>query len=333
MVLRPYPLETNPMQRFRVSEDSMRPTLVPGDEFVATASRPARVGDIVALPHPDREDFWLVKRLAAGPGETVDGVGPLGSGEAWVLSDNPDGGVSDSRRFGPVPVAGLRPVVTRLDETTFTEAVDLLGAEEEAFASVIGAHGQPPFWHRPEGFPTLVWLIMEQQVSLESGAEMYRRLHGLLGEITPEAVVGSGEVGLRSIGITRQKATYLLDLAALIADGDLDLEQLGRATQDQARSMLLDVRGIGPWTADVYLLSALRLPDAFPLGDRALQVGTGEVLGLTSVPDVAELELLSTPWRPVRAVAARIIWHFYLASRGRVEPPDPTVEHPSGRGA
>ena len=311
----------------------MRPVLAPGDEFVATRSRRALVGDMVALPHPQRDDFWLVKRLAAGPGDTVDGRGPLAPGEAWVVSDNPAEGVADSRRFGPVPFDSLRPVVTRLDETTFAEAVAMLTAEDQALATVVGRHGPPPFWHRPPGFPTLTWLILEQQVSLESGAAMYRRLHGLLGEISPEAVAATGEAGLRSIGITRQKANYLLDLAALIADGELDLEHLDRASQEEARSILLGLRGIGPWTADVYLLSALRFPDAFPIGDRALQVGTGEVLGMTGVPDVAELELLSTPWRPVRAVAARIVWHSYLASRGRVEPPDPTVDHPSGRGA
>ena len=315
------------MQRFSVSEDSMRPALAPGDEFVATASRPAAVGDIVALPHPDQEDFWLVKRLAAGPGDNVDGRGPLGSGEAWVLSDNPAAGVTDSRRFGPVPFAGLRPLIRHLDEVTFAEGVELLCAEDEAFAAVIAEHGGPPFWHRPAGFPTLVWLILEQQVSLESGAEMYRRLHGLLGQITPEAVTGAGDAGLRSIGITRQKASYLLDLANAIANGELDMDSLGRATPEEARATLLAQRGIGPWTADVYLLSALRFPDVFPLGDRALQVGTGEVLGMTGVPDLDELEMLSIPWRPLRAVAARIIWHSYLARRGRVEPPDPTGGH------
>jgi DNA-3-methyladenine glycosylase II len=154
-----------------------------------------------------------------------------------------------------------------------------------------------------------------------------------VGEITPEAVVASGEAALRGIGVTRQKAGYLLDLAALITDGDLDLEDLGQATPEEARAELLGLRGIGPWTADAYLLSALRFPDVFPLGDRALQVGTGEVLGLAAVPGPSELELLSAPWRPLRAVAARIIWHSYLANRGRIEPPDPTSEHASRRGA
>jgi DNA-3-methyladenine glycosylase II len=321
------------MQRFRVSEDSMRPTLAPGDEFVASASHPAQVGDIVVLPHPGREDFWLVKRLAAGPGEMVDGHGPLGPGEAWVVSDNPGAGVADSRRLGPVPIESLQPLLTHLDGATFAEAVALLTAEEDAFAAVVGEHGPPPFWNRPAGFPTLVWLILEQQVSLESGAEMYRRLHGLLGQITPGAVAGAGEASLRGIGITRQKAGYLLDLAASITDGELDLDDLGQSSSEEARVTLLAMKGIGPWTADVYLLSALRFPDVFPIGDRALQVGTGEVLGMTGVPDLDELELISAPWRPVRAVAARIIWHAYLATRGRVEPPDPTVEHTSGRGA
>jgi DNA-3-methyladenine glycosylase II len=321
------------MQRFSVSEDSMRPTLAPGDEFVTTTSRPALVGEIVALVHPEKDDFWLVKRMAAGPGQIVDAHGRLGPGEAWVVSDNPVDGAVDSRRFGPVPVLALQPVITRLDQSTFAEAVDLLCAEEPAFADVIDTHGPPPFWHRPAGFPTLVWLILEQQVSLESGAEMYRRLHGLLGEITPESVAGAGETAMRAIGITRQKVGYLLDLAASIADGTFDLNGLDRVEPPEARETLLAQRGIGPWTADVYLLSALRHPDVFPLGDRALQVGAGETLGMTGVPAPDELELVSLPWRPLRAVAARIIWHAYLANRGRVEPPDPTSDHASDRGA
>lgn len=311
----------------------MRPTLAPGDEFVATASRPAQVGDIVALPHPDREDFWLVKRLAAGPGEVVDGHGPLGPREAWVVSDNMDADAADSRRFGPVPDESLRPLVTRLDHATFAEAVDLLSAEEPRFAEVIATHGPPPFWSRPAGFPTLVWLILEQQVSLESGAEMYRRLHRLVGQITPSRVARVGQEGLRMIGITWQKAGYIHDLAVSIRAGELDVDALAGEPPEQARASLLEMRGIGPWTADAYLLSALRLPDVFPIGDRALQVGMTELLGMTRLLFPDDMEFLSKPWRPLRAVAARIIWHAYLSNRGRVEPPDPTAAHAPGRGA
>ena len=321
------------MQRFQVSEDSMRPTLVPGDEFVVTDSRRAVVGDVVALRHPAREDFWLVKRVGGGPGERVDGRGPLGPDEAWVVSDNPEVATSDSRSFGPIPISTLRPMVTRLDESTFYEAVDLLVSEEPVFAAVIEGHGAPPFWSRSAGFATLVWLIMEQQVSLESGAAMYRRLHGLLGAVTPATVAGSTESALRGIGVTRQKAAYLLELGQSVVGGVLDLDALAALPLSEARDALLAVKGIGPWTADVYLLSALRFPDVFPLGDRALQVGAGEVLGMTSTPNGDELEILSLPWRPIRAAAARIIWHAYLGSRGRVEPPDPTAGHGVARPA
>jgi DNA-3-methyladenine glycosylase II len=313
------------MQRFRVSEVSMRPTLAPGDEFVATGSRTPSVGDIVALPHPGRPDFWLVKRLTAGPGTRIDGRA-LGPGEAWVTSDNPVAGTVDSNRFGAVPITTLRTMVARFDETTFLEAVALLGDEEPPFARVVEEHGPPPFWQRPAGFPTLVWLIMEQQVSLESGAAMYRRLHGLLGAVTPEAVAETSEAELRAIGVTRQKTAYLLELAGSILTGELDLDVLEKRPFETARFSLLAVKGIGPWTADAYLLSALRFPDVFPVGDRALQVGTAEVLGLDAVPEPDELELLSVPWRPVRAAAARIIWHAYLKRRGRVEPADPTAD-------
>jgi DNA-3-methyladenine glycosylase II len=321
------------MQRFQVSEDSMRPTLAPGDEFVVTGSRQAEVGEVVALPHPDRDDFWLVKRLGAGPGDRVDGHGALAPDRAWVISDNPEVAASDSRSFGPVPIAALRPMVTRLDEATFYEAVDLLASEDPALAAVIDLHGVPRFWSRPAGFATLVWLVMEQQVSLESGAAMYRRLHGLLGAITPETVAGSTESALRGIGVTRQKTAYLLDLGRSVASGELDLDALATMPLTDARDLLLGVKGIGPWTADVYLLSALRFPDVFPLGDRALQVGAGEILGMTSAPDGEELELLSLPWRPIRAAAARIIWHAYLGLRGRAEPPDPTGGHGVARPA
>lgn len=321
------------MQRFQVSEDSMRPTLSPGDEFVVTASRKAEVGEVVALPHPDREDFWLVKRLDAGPGDRVDDRGPLAPDAAWVISDNPAAAAADSRTFGPVTISTLRPMVTRLDEATFHEAVALLGSEDPAFAAVIEMHGVPRFWSRPAGFATLVWLIMEQQVSLESGAAMYRRLHGLLGAITPETVAGSTESALRDIGVTRQKTAYLLDLGRLVASAEIDLDALATMPLTEAREFLLRIKGVGPWTADVYLLSALRFPDVFPLGDRALQVGAGEVLGMTSAPDREELELLSLPWRPIRAAAARIIWHAYLGVRGRAEPPDPTGGHGVARPA
>ncbi len=311
------------MQRFRVTEDSMRPTLVPGDEFVVSDLRPARIGDVVALPHPARTDFWLVKRLTAGPGDTVDGHGRLEPGKGWVSSDNTGAEARDSRDFGPVPLHSTRPRVERFDRDTFEEAVDLLAAEDTAFAGVLARHGRPRFWQRPQGLATLVWLILEQQVSLESGAAMFRRLVDLIGTMSPESLASAGTDRLRSIGVTRQKAEYLLGLANGVLDGEIDLDRLDETPLDGARAALLSIKGIGPWTADAYLLSAVRHPDVFPVGDRALQVGTAEVLGLAEVPGPDSLEMLSLPWRPVRAAAARLIWHAYLEVRGRREPLSP----------
>jgi DNA-3-methyladenine glycosylase II len=299
------------MKRFQVAEQSMLPTLAPGDEVVATDSRQAVPGEVVCFPHPSRSDFWMVKRL-----DRIEDRG------AWVTSDNQDVSATDSDAFGLVSTADLMPVVSHLDEHTFREGVDLLVTEDEALRAVVNRHGTPEFWNRRPGFEALVLLILEQQVSLESGAAVYRRVADLVGAVTPAAIIEVGEEGLRSAGTTRQKASYICGLAELVVANELDLLFDGD-TVDEARSGLVAVRGIGLWTADAYLLSALRFPDMFPVGDRALQVGVRETLALQSDPTEAELELLAEQWRPIRAVAARLIWHNYLSQRDRTEPPDP----------
>lgn len=305
------------MRRFEIAQDSMRPNLAPGDEVVATDSREPSAGDVVVFNHPDRDDFWMVKRVTDPPV-------PIDSDQVWVMSDNRDATRSDSRTFGPLPRKSMWTVVERLDPTSFQEACVLLGEEDEALRAVLDEYGIPEFWAREPGFPTLVWLILEQQVSLESGAAMFRRLHQAAGAMTPRALVSLGGEAMRSIGVTRQKTGYLLGLANEVLEGELDLDELMLLSEEEARTALTKIRGIGAWTADAYLLSAVRHPDVFPVGDRALQVGTGEALGMSSVPHPGELEILSMPWKPIRAAAARLIWHAYLIRRGRTEPTDPT---------
>jgi len=289
----------------------MTPTLQPGQEVVAVTTRQAMPGNLVVFEHPRRRDFWLIKRLADETG--------------WVVSDNPELADTDSRTLGPMPVSRLMPVVDRLDEDTFQLGADLLASEDEHIARVVDRWGLPDFWQRQPGFPTLVLLILEQQVSLESGAAMYRRLRGIMERVTPGSLIEAGPDRLREIGVTRQKTGYLLELARQVLEGELDLKSLENVPVEQARSRLLQVKGIGPWTADAYLLSAERRPDMWPVGDRALQVGVGEALGMSRIPDEGQLEILGEPWRPVRAIAARLIWHAYLSRRGRLEPPDPTI--------
>lgn len=274
---------------------------------------------MVVFEHPDRTGLWLVKRLVDGDGR--------------VVSDNAADSSNDSSTLGNLPVEALRPVVERLDADSFTQACEFLANEDEFLAALIARWGMPDFWHRQPGFKTLVLLILEQQVSLESGAAMYRRLAGLTGEVTPESVFAAGPERLRSIGVTRQKTSYLIDLAEMVLAGELDIDHLDEHPTSEARARLIAIRGIGAWTADAYLLSAQRRPDMWPVGDRALQVGTREALAMSEVPTESELEIIGAPWRPVRAVAARLIWHAYLSARGRVEPPDPTSVHVTGEPA
>ena len=301
------------IRRFTVAGHSMLPTLSPGQELLGSDTLEASAGDVVVFEHPARNGRWLVKRLHDSDGN--------------VYGDNTADSGEDSRQFGPIDMAASYTMVETLDAPRFLEAVDLLRTEDQVLDRAVGTFGVPEFWQRRPGFETLVLLILEQQVSLESGAAMYRRLANLIDTVTPESLIAAGESSLREIGVTRQKAGYLLGLSRAIVTGDLDLERLQKASVSAARTRLTDLKGIGPWTADAYLLSAERRPDMWPVGDRALQVGAGEVLGMTSTPDEEELEIIGEPWRPARAVAARIIWHAYLTARGRIEPPDPTAPH------
>ena len=299
------------MKRFVVAGHSMLPTLAPGQEVVATQSLKPSVGDLVAFPDPEIDDRWLIKRLQDAAGH--------------VASDNPEDSARDSKEFGSVPVGTMHTVINRLDRATFEEAATLLASEDESIQRVIERWGMPEFWARIPGFETLVLLILEQQVSLESGAAMYKRLRDLLGSVEPQRILDCGEQPVRDIGVTRQKASYLAGLAEAVESGGLSLTAIEHMGVDEAREALTSLKGIGNWTADAYLLSASRRPDMWPVGDRALQVGAGEVVGMERPADEEELTLLGEPWRPVRAVAARVIWHNYLCERGRVEPPDPTL--------
>ena len=135
--------------------------------------------------------------------------------------------------------------------------------------------------------------------------------------ITPEGFLTLDDATLKEIGFSRQKTGYVRGLAEAIVGGTLGLDAVGRMVDGEARDALLAIKGIGPWTADTYLLFALRKPDAWPSGDLALAKAIQELRGLESVPSYAEADGIADGWRPWRAVAARILWHAYLSARGR----------------
>jgi DNA-3-methyladenine glycosylase II len=208
-----------------------------------------------------------------------------------------------------------------LDERSFAAAVaELCGADPD-LAAIVERHGVPEFWAREPGFATLVLLILEQQVSLASARAAYDRLVLRLGRLTPRRVLESTDEELRGDGFSRQKNRYARVLAAAIEDGTLDLDAVAALEDGEVRSALVALPGIGPWTAEVYLLSALRRPDTWPTGDIALQEGARRAKRLERRPSAEELETIGDAWRPHRASAARLLWHLYLSENGRRESP------------
>lgn len=181
---------------------------------------------------------------------------------------------------------------------------------------MVTRYGYPPLWARRPGFASLLRIILEQQVSLASAQAIYHRLATAVEQVSPADILALGTIGLQRLGLTRQKASYACGLAEQILGGHLVLDRLGRYDDDEACERLMRVRGVGAWTASIYLLMALRRPDIWPPGDLALHKALGRLEGSAWVPSVAEAEQLATRWRPLRAVAARILWHGYLAERG-----------------
>ena len=209
-----------------------------------------------------------------------------------------------------------------MDQGLFERTVAALVADDADLARVVTEHGIPPLWLRPPGFPSLVLFVLEQQVSLASAAAAYRRIADRTGEMTPEAILRTTPEDLRLDGVSRQKDRYLRALAVAVDDGMLDLDGLAALGDEEVRAALTALPGIGPWTADVYLLACLGRPDLWPVGDRALQVAVAESLGLPANPTPVELVAIGERWRPYRSTAARLLWHGYLVRRGRVETPN-----------
>lgn len=186
---------------------------------------------------------------------------------------------------------------------------------DPTLAGSVERFGAPPLWAREPGFVTLIHLILEQQVSLASAQAAFDRLEASLGTITPAGFLRLDDRSLRAIGFSRQKAGYGRALASELLDG-FDLDALAGLDDDAVRHGLMQLHGVGRWTADVYLTMCLLRPDVWPHGDQALSTAAMEVGGLLSRPSWIELARRAEAWRPYRAVAARILWHHYLRVRG-----------------
>lgn len=203
-----------------------------------------------------------------------------------------------------------------LDDASLLAAVRELGTRDPALSGVVARFGSPPMWAREPGFPTLVLLILEQQVSLASAKAAFDRLIARTGEpLTPAALLALTDEDLLTAGFSRQKTRYARALATAVADGSLALDGLADLDDAGVDATLTALPGIGPWTATIYRLMVLRRPDAWPIHDIALAQAYAEIHGLAVRPRAGEMDALAEGWRPWRAVAARILWHHYLSVR------------------
>jgi DNA-3-methyladenine glycosylase II len=203
----------------------------------------------------------------------------------------------------------------RLTQKTLATAARQLAARDELLANIHATYGDPPLWQRASGFRTLVHIILEQQVSLSSAKSMLLRLEAAIQPFTPERFLELGESYLRGLGVTRQKSAYVLHLAESIESGGLSLRGLSRLSDEQVLVRLTGIKGIGLWSANIYLLMAMRRADIWPSGDLALAVAIKELKGLATRPSPEELEQIAENWRPHRAVAARMLWQYYLGRK------------------
>lgn len=208
-------------------------------------------------------------------------------------------------------------MAAKLTHSLLLRGVHELSANDKALARTLERFGPPPMWGRKPGFAALLKIILEQQVSLVSAEAVYNKLKSTVIEITPEYIQELSVDGLRKLGFTRQKAAYCEGLALSILSGELNLQQLNRMDDALAHNTLLQIKGIGPWTANVYLLMALRRPDVWPDGDLALAESARRIKRLKERPSYAQLNKMAQKWRPWRAVAARMLWHAYLSENRR----------------
>ena len=192
-------------------------------------------------------------------------------------------------------------------------ALDDLARRESAFAAALARVGYPEPRIREPGYATLLRTIVGQQVSTKAAESVWRKLEGIVGPLTdPGNIARASDEQLREAGLSRQKAGYARSLAGLVLSGELDLAHLPE-DDEEAIAQLTKIKGIGRWSAEIYLLFAEGRHDVWPAGDLAVQIEIGKLLGLDGKPSEKQLRELAEKWRPHRGAAAVLAWHSYNA--------------------
>lgn len=205
-------------------------------------------------------------------------------------------------------------MIQTFSKQNFQIICDQLAARDSDLAAVIKAHGYPPMWKRPNSFEALVHIILEQQVSLASALAALKKLQEKLQIITPQKVLTLTDEELKACYVSRQKTVYIRGLAEAIIDKRLILEDLKKMADDDFRSRLISLKGIGNWTTDIYLMFVLQRADIFPIGDLAAVNALKKVKNFTEETTRDKLLLIAENWQPYRTIATMILWHYYLSS-------------------
>ena len=194
------------------------------------------------------------------------------------------------------------------------EAISYLLKKDAVFEQINQQYGIPIQPKRPQGFETLVLLILEQQVSIDSAKATFNKLKSAISDFSVENVFAFSEENFRTCGVSRQKTKYIKALAEAIISKELDIESLALKNPELVREELIKIKGIGNWTIDIYLMFCLNSLDIIPLGDIAVVNTMKELLDIHTKE---EMELYAQKWKPYRSVATYFLWHYYLQKRGR----------------
>ncbi len=194
------------------------------------------------------------------------------------------------------------------------EAIQYLSKKEPIFQTILETYGLPNIPSRPQGFATLVLLILEQQVSIDSAKATFNKIKLQYPEFSPEQLANVSAEDFRVLGVSRQKSGYISGLAAAVLSGAIDLESLPHKPAEAVREELIKLKGIGNWTIDIYLMFCLQSPDIIPLGDIAVVNTLKELL---EIHTKEEMELRAQNWMPYRSMATYLLWHHYLKKRNR----------------
>lgn len=205
----------------------------------------------------------------------------------------------------------------KFDESTFRKHCNKLSKIDPDLELIINTHGYPPLWKRKHGFETLIHIILEQQVSLASAKAALNKLKEKIGAVTPAKILQLTDAELKACYFSRQKTVYARHLAQAIISKQLNFKKFSLANDDDVRTELKKIKGVGDWTVDVYLMMVLQRADLFPLGDIALLNSIKEVKNLPKHTSREDLLLIADKWKPYRTVAAFILWHSYLCRRNR----------------